>query len=83
MLSDDIFYSRFCDLIVGAEKDAASEDMKVLNDEEGCIKGRKQVSEYQTGRKSIAIVFLFFYVKNCIPFVKFFLVASVKNLECM
>ena len=37
----------------------------------------------QTGRKSIAIVFLFFYVKNCLPFVKFFLVASVKNLECM
>ena len=37
MLSDDMFYSRFRDLIVGAETDAASEDMKALNDEEGIV----------------------------------------------
>ena len=37
MLSDDIFYSRFCDLIVGADKDAANEDMKAVNEEEGIV----------------------------------------------
>ena len=37
MLSDDIFYSRFCDLIVGADKDAAKEEMKAENEEEGIV----------------------------------------------
>ena len=37
MLSDDIVYSRFCDLIVGAEEDPANEDMKALNIDGGIV----------------------------------------------
>ena len=37
MQSDDFFYSRFCDLIDGAEEDGANEDIKALNEDGGIV----------------------------------------------
>ena len=45
MLSDDIFYSRFCDLIVGAEEDPANEDMKALNVDGGIVVNSENKSQ--------------------------------------
>ena len=45
MLSDDIFYSRFCDLIVGSDKEAANEDMKAVNEEEGIVHNAENKSQ--------------------------------------
>ena len=50
MLSDDIFYSRFRDLIVGAEEDGANEDIKALNEEGGNV--------LKAGNKSQRIKFM-------------------------
>ena len=45
MLSDDIFYPRFCDFIVGAEEDLTMKDVKALTEDGGIVVNAQSKSQ--------------------------------------